>query len=68
MKAKVRRPEKILLVMTPGNESLGPWGSANSVASKNQNLVREQEEAPWVQIMPRSRFTPETECQEELQL
>lgn len=66
MKAKVRRPEKILLVMTPGNESLGPWGLANSVASKNQDLVREQEEVPWVQIMPRSRFNPK--CQEELQL
>lgn len=42
--------------MTTGNESLGPWGLENSVASENQVLVREQEEVPWVQIVPRSRF------------
>lgn len=67
--AKVRRPEKILLVMTPSSdESLGPRGLANSVASMNQDLVRQQEEAPWVQITPRSRFNPEPECQEELVL
>lgn len=73
MTAKVRRPEKILLVMTPSSddpssdESLGPRGLANSVASMNQDLVRQQEEAPWVQITPRSRFNPEPECQEELE-